>query len=194
MPKTKGLPRLKRVRRVKGLQALPDLTGKKKRKEKAVAPKVTLPESFAVDDEEAYIARMYGDARLAARIRKLQLQFPHGTIPELVVYDWLRWRNIPFEYQVRLFGGWANLGGQIPDFMLFGIYAGKILQVQGDYWHGNARKAGQDLAAKMKMLGSTYNGQRITSVTWVWESSLKNPATRQQTLDMALAGVELPGA
>lgn len=194
MPKAKGLPRLKRVRRVKGLQALPDLAGKKKRKEKAVTSRIKLPDPFVVDSEEAYIARMYGDARLAARIRKLQMQFPHGTIPELVVYDWLRWRNIPFEYQVRMFGGWANLGGQIPDFMLFGIYAGKILQVQGDYWHGNARKQGRDLAAKMKMLGSTYNGQRVTSVTWVWESSLKNPATRQQTLDMALAGVELPGA
>ena len=188
------LKRLSRVGRLRGLQALPNLSGHKKRSEKARIQEGRLPTLGDTDNFINDVARLYGDRALAGRIAELKKQFPGATVPELVVYDWLRWRNIPFDYQVAMFGGWGQKGGLVPDFVLMGDYVGRALQIQGDYWHGNVRKQGQDMATKMRLLGSFWNGHQITSVTNIWEINLKNPATRNKTLDMALAGVEMPGA
>jgi hypothetical protein len=193
MARTRNLKRLGRVKRLTSLKALPDLEDRKKRKGKATMPEFTLPSEPAKDDFVSLVAHLYGDDRLAGRVAKLKQEFPAGSVPELVVYDWLRWRGVPFEYQVALFGGWARAGGLVPDFMLLGNYSGAVLQVQGEYWHSSGKKQGQDLAAKLKLLGSSWNGYEITRVTNVWEGNLRNKATRQRTLDLALGGVELPG-
>jgi len=187
------LKRLSRVSRLRDLQGLPDLAGRKKRKSKPTSKDLRLPRIADTDDEENDIARMYGDRALAKRIRTLQRQYTDASVPELVVMDWLRWRNVPFDYQVSMFGGWAQQGGVVPDFVLMGDYAGHVLQIQGDYWHGSMRKQAQDMAAKMKLIGTFWGGHAITNVTNIWEINLKNPASRQRTLDLALAGIEMPG-
>ena len=185
------MKRLGRIKRISGLRRLPGLSGRSKRHKKPKLPSVTLPaESSGPDTTEQNIARLYGDSRLAARVRKLLEEYPDGSIPELVVLDWLRWKGISFKYQVQLYGGWSRAGGLIPDFLLTGSNAGKVIQVQGDYWHGRSDKKSADMDARLKLIGSVWNGIRIITVTNVWEGDLRDSSTRQRTLNLAIAGME----
>lgn len=188
------ITRLPRIKRITGLERLPDLGGKSKRRKKTEPIGLVMPVSMSgADDEEKRIAWLYGDERLAARVRKLQYEFPDGSVPELVALDWLRWKGIDFYYQAQLFGGWGRSGGLVPDFLLLGPYMGRVWLIQGDYWHTQTSKQASDATAKLKLIGAIWNGVEIKTVTSVWEGNLRDGAIRQRTLDLALVGIEMPG-
>jgi len=65
----------------------------------------------------------------------LQLQTQHGpyknTMPELKMKEILNELNIPFEHQFRL-------GNHLFDFHI--LNSNTLIEVDGDYWHGNPEK------------------------------------------------------
>ncbi len=190
MPPTAA--RLKRLPKASGLKRLSTLPGAK-RKQTTTFDMPSLPQAIDLtDDQEDILARALDDEKLAKRVRKLQDQFPVGSVPELIVYDWLKRNSIPFQYQVALFGGRAISGGLVPDFILQGSNAGTVWQIQGDYWHTRPGKQEADMTAKLRMIGSTWAGQRIHSVIFLWEGNLVDRAMRDKTLRLALGGIEMP--
>lgn len=140
----------------------------------------------------ALIKRLGGDSSLAKRILSLQKKFPVGTIPELLVYDWLRKEGLSFDYQVELYGGRGFRGGLIPDFVLYqdGTNA-DVWQVNGDYWHSISRKGFHDQTSKWRMLGQIINGRTVKRVMELWESDLY--LMRPEIFYWALAGLEVRG-
>ena len=137
------------------------------------------------------LARRLGDARLAKRVRALQAQFPQGSVPELVVYDWLRSQGILFDYQVELYGGRGTRGGLIPDFVLYQNGSADVWQVQGEYWHSLRQKGFRDETANLRMLGQVINGTRVARVVELWEGDIYRQ--RPQIFYMALGGLEMRG-
>jgi len=181
------LPKGKELKRLKGL------SGPKQPKQ----PKLELPALpqaiDLADSQEDILIRALGDERLAKRIRKLQDEFPVGSVPELIVYDFLKRYNIPFQYQIAMFGGRARAGGLVPDFLLQGEHAGTVWQIQGDYWHTRPGKRETDEINRLRIMSGMYDGQRIKSVLFLWENHLMDRATRSKTLRLALGGIEMPG-
>lgn len=126
--------------------------------------------------------------KIAKRVLKLKQQFPAGSIPELVTYNWLEQRQIPFTYQAMLFGGRREKGGLVPDFIV--QYGGKGMawQVQGEYWHRQQASHGQkDLSNRLRLLGTFYRGVRIDYVVELWEKDILRK--RPQVFLMALQGI-----
>ena len=80
----------------------------------------------------------------------------------------------------------------MPDFLLLGSYEGRVLQIQGTYWHGSASKQAQDLANKVKLIGSVWRGHRIISVTNIYERDLRDPGLRDRAIRDATYGIERP--
>lgn len=145
-----------------------------------------------VDQILTELTRLIGDEKTATRVRNLQYEFPNGTVPELVVMDWLQSNKYHYIYQGMLYGGRASAGGLLPDFVVQSNGAqGMALQVQGDYWHGkrSVEKQFQDAADNLRLVGQTVGGIRISKVVGVWESDLYN--RRETAMRMALAGVSL---
>lgn len=146
-------------------------------------------------DELDQLVRLLHDDALAKRVLALKREYPGGTIPELVVYDWLRARKwLKFDYQVSMFGGRraAKGDGIVPDFVVFfdANYA-MVWNVQGEYWHGIDSGQQRDVVARLRLLGAVVDGARIEAVVELWEDDIYNK--RQQTFDMAVAGVGLRG-
>lgn len=129
-----------------------------------------------------------GDEKLAKRVMKLKEKYPQGTAPELIVYDWLTRQSVPFSYQAVLFGGRAQRGGLLPDFV---VTYGRTMawQVQGEYWHSTKLKGDNDYYANLRMLGQVVDGQRIEQVVELWEDDIYH--RRPGVLWNALAGVGL---
>jgi hypothetical protein len=145
-----------------------------------------------VDQVLTELTRLIGDEKTATRVRNLQMQYPNGTVPELVVMDWLQANKYHYIYQGILYGGRASAGGLLPDFVVQANGAsGMALQVQGDYWHGTrgVEKQFSDAADNLRLVGQNVGGIRINKVIGVWESDLYK--RREQTMRMALAGVAL---
>ena len=139
---------------------------------------------------QALIRNLGGDSNLAKRIVSLQQKFPQGTIPELLVYDWLRKEGLGFDYQVELYGGRRFAGGLVPDFVLYRDRTNAdIWQVHGDYWHSLARKGFHDQTANLRMLGQIINGATVKRVIELWESDLYR--LRPQIFYLALAGLSV---
>lgn len=141
------------------------------------------------------LIRLVGDVRLAKRILRLRERYPNGTVPELVVFDWLQQQKwIDFEYQVSLWGGRrAPAGvGVVPDFVVWTDMAqAMVWQVQGEYWHTLDGKVERDRANNLRMLGQIINGARITAVVELWEDDIYSK--RSAIFAAALAGVGLRG-
>ena len=137
--------------------------------------------------------RLGGDRSLASKIVALQQEFPKGTVPELVCYEFLRRYGYSFEYQVSLYGGRRFEGGLVPDFAVFQDGGVSILQIQGNHWHSVSRKGLSDMTANIRMLGQIISGATVKRVTEIWESDIMNPALRPQVFYLALAGISLRG-
>lgn len=141
---------------------------------------------------QSLIKRLGGDSSLAKRILSLQKKFPVGTIPEMIVYDWLRQQGLSFEYQVELYGGRNFSGGLVPDFVLYQDRTNAdIWSVNGDYWHSISRKGLHDQTASLRMLGQIINGATVKRVVELWERDLY--AMRPQIFYYALAGISMRG-
>src|SRR3990167_8818279 len=79
-------------------------------------PDVDRPDAFDVtSDVEDKIYNEVGDRSLAKRVHELQGRYPAGSLPELVVMDWLTRHRIPFTYQVPVAGGRSIKGGLVLD-------------------------------------------------------------------------------
>jgi hypothetical protein len=134
--------------------------------------------------------RLGGDRALASKIVALQRKFPRGTVPELVVYDWLRRQGYSFAYQVELYGGRRFEGGLVPDFVLFQDRTNAdVWQVQGEYWHSISRKGFKDKGDNWRMLGQIIQGATVKRVIELWEDDLY--LKRPQVFYLALAGLSL---
>lgn len=176
--------KLKRLPRLAGLGALPSAS-------RPTMERMPTPEWEKNAEEIALdvLARQIGgDRKLAKRIMSLRKQFPQGTAPELIVYDWLARNSVPFTYQAVLYGGRAQRGGLLPDFV---VKHGRTMawQVQGEYWHSTKLKGMEDYYANLRMLGQVVDGSRIETVVELWEDDIYRK--RPQIFYMALAGIGL---
>jgi len=177
---------------VKGLKGLPGLGG---RRQSYKPPKVSEGKNVltVTDTTISYIARLLGNDgaawRVAERVVALQAEFPRGTIPELIVYQWLEQEQVRFIYQATAFGGRAVRGGLLPDFVVIQGGSGAAWQMQGDYWHSKKFNPDRDESSRIRLLGSEFEGVKVESVIFIWEDRLYR--TYPTPLTMALAGVEV---
>jgi hypothetical protein len=140
----------------------------------------------------ALAKRLGGDRDLAAKIVSLQQKFPKGTVPELVVYEWLRRYGYSFDFQVELYGGRRFEGGLVPDFVLYRDRTNAdAWQVQGEYWHSLSRKGFHDERSNIRMVGQIVEGATIRRVLNLWEDDIYTK--RPEIFYLALAGVNLRG-
>jgi hypothetical protein len=132
-----------------------------------------------------------GDERTAKRVRALQVDYPNGTLPELVTMDWLDVNKYRYIYQGRLFGGRAAAGGLLPDFVVdTGGGRGAAWQVQGEYWHNkSAEKGFSDTVGNLRLLGQVVGGIRIDKVTLLNERDILR--RRPFVFQMAIAGIAI---
>lgn len=129
------------------------------------------------------------DYPMAVRVAKLMGQYPNAPLTELITYDWLRASGFQFVYQAALFGGRASKSGILPDFLVEDGGEWNVWQSQGEYWHSYGQNQGQDASEKLRMIGQTVAGRRISKVINTWESDIY--FKRPQVFLMALAGVGL---
>jgi hypothetical protein len=150
------------------------------------------PAEPGADIELTELTRKIGDEATAKRVRGLQMQYPQGTVPELVTMDWLNAGKYRYVYQGQLYGGRGSLGGLLPDFVVAtGGGSGMAWQIQGDYWHSkrSVEKQFKDNADNLRLVGQTVGGIRIGKVIPIFESDIY--ARRSTVFQLALAGVSL---
>lgn len=189
-------PKLMRLRKSwqKGLRSLPSLDGKRYRlDEYAIEPlPIGLNTQFDVtDDRQVEIARVLRDDALAKRIIRLQSTlYPYGTVPELIMVDFLQKKGERYKYQAQLFGGWRS-AGLVPDFVVSRRGTAHAILINGNYWHNLPGKKVKDASDKLRLLNTYYDGDLIQNVTIVWESQIMQPnPAREAVLTDALSGIE----
>ncbi len=188
MPTRYKQPSFKKHRK-RGFKKTKSLFGAKpKEAEYKFAPLPSMDEMLDLRSEkEKQVTRTLGDEKLAKAVIRLQKEFPNGTLPELVALHYLKKWNVPYWYQVALFGGHMR-GGLIPDFVVNMSGTGLAIEIQGTYWHEGFQHEEADRAANMKMLGQVVDGTKIEQVIEVWDTTLyKNP---DEVMRLALAGIE----
>lgn len=135
------------------------------------------------------LGRQPRDWKLAQRVARLMVDFPGGTIPELVTYDWLKQKDIPFTYQAWIAGGRSRKGGVVPDIVL--SYAGKGMAwlIQGIYFHSKPDISASDKVDIMTIKGSWFHNIYIEEVVELWEPRIYRD--RPQIFEYALLGIEM---
>ncbi len=153
------------------------------------APLPSMDETLDMRSEkEKQVTRTLGDEKLAKSVIHLQKEYPNGTLPELVALNYLRKWNVPYWYQVAMFGGHRK-GGLIPDFVVSNGGTGEAIEIQGTYWHEGFAHEEADRTSNIRMLGQIVNGVKIEKVIEVWDTTLyKNP---DEVMRLALAGIEM---
>jgi hypothetical protein len=188
-------PKLARIRKAwqDGLRSLPSLDGKRHRIGDEIKPLPSgMNEQFdTTDDREVEIARVLRDDALAKRIVKLQSTiYPYGTVPELIMVDFLMKKGERYKFQAQLYGGWRS-AGLVPDFVVSRAGTAHALLINGNYWHNLPGKRTKDASDKLRLLNSYYDGEVIKSATIVWESQIMQPnPARDNVLGDAIAGIE----
>ena len=141
-----------------------------------------IDDAFASSEEEdelALIHRRIGgrqkDLNLAKRILGWkQREIPHATIPESIVYDYLKMGGRPFIYQHYVWGGRAAKGGIVPDFLVESGGEWMVWNVQGEYWHSDSVNEGKDSSLRFRLLGAIILGMKVGKVVELWENDLYN--------------------
>ena len=108
-----------------------------------------------------------------------------GTIPEWAVYLWLVKRGTRgWEFQSSLLGGRLQIGGAVVDFLFhFPLMAWRV---QGDYYHFRSQQdQALDFIQRLRLIAAGF------IVVDILGSDVLNKATRDRTLDAALAGIQL---
>jgi hypothetical protein len=119
-------------------------------------------------------------------------RYPYGTMPELVIYEFLERTEERFTYQAQLMGGY-RAGGLVPDFVITRDGLAHVWLIQGIYWHNIPGKRVKDMADKLRMLGEYHNGNPIEKVTFIWENHIMQPnPMREVVMQDALVGIEHP--
>jgi hypothetical protein len=184
-----GLKRLKRLPKLSSLKSLPSLTGER-RKDSKPDPYVSQEHtSFdSTDDTEDRLARELKSRAMAKKVLGLKKEYPYGTVPELLAMDWLRTNRERYVWQAQLYGGFRS-GGIVPDFLVHRNSSITALLVQGNYWHNLPGMKTADESDRQRLLGTSYEGQRIKKVVFVWETRLMR--SRDDVMRHALSGIEL---
>ena len=120
----------------------------------------------------------------------LEQQHPYGTLPELVMLDYLERVGERFVYQAQLLGGYRS-GGLVPDFVVSRNGNALAIGIQGNFWHNIPGKKVKDEADRQRMLGQFVQGEVITRVVFVWENKVVYNDERDRVMADALAGVEV---
>ena len=178
---------LRKTRRIGPYRGLGTVRGQEPLPLSARGPDVADP----TDPKIAYFEQSVSPA-VARACYALLRQGIQGTLPELVVYQWLTRRGYQFDFQTSLMGGRLELGGAVADFVIFDLDPGGIAvwRVQGEHWHaGNRDKEEKDRAQRETLLRQSYMGQPVTVVIDLWEQDLYDHYPR--VLEMAEAGVEM---
>ena len=122
-------------------------------------PDLPGPEAFDItDDIEDRIFNEVKDRGIAKRVRQLQFRYPAGSLPELVLMDWLQRHRIPFRYQVPLFGARSLMGGQILDFTTRITNGLLVMRVMG-YYHERPPQVRTDAAQRLALRSARVEGQ-----------------------------------
>ena len=104
-----------------------------------------------------------------------------ATDIELIVIQWLDRRNIAYQFQTSLRGGWYALGGAVVDFLL----PARMLawRVMGEYFHRGVEKEGSDVLQR----------EMLTELGWtvvdLYSDDIENRL--EETLRLALLGQEV---
>ena len=154
---------------------------------------IVIEEARREDPRLAELARQLGSLDRAKRVLKLQEQYPNGTIPELIVMDYLNRNGEQYLYQLQAFGGRGEVAGQgfVPDFLVWHDRSrGTVIQVQGFYYHSAPEKRERDAANKMRLMGNWFAGVRVTQVVDVWDLDLLS-GNADNVIEMALLGHEI---
>lgn len=148
-------------------------------------------ESDPVREMAEYLGGTSEAWTLARRImEEIYPHHPTATTPELVAYDFLAQRNIPFLFQPTTMGGRAFRGGLVPDIVVRSTGGeGIAWLIQGEYWHNKRRNPGRDASARVLLLGADVGGIRIKSVVELWERDIIKK--RPQVFNLALEGIGL---
>ena len=100
---------------------------------------------------------------------------------ETIVYQWLTRRNIEFQFQTSLRGGFFALGGAVVDFLLDDLNI--AIRVFGEYWHRGVTKEGSDILQR-EMLGELG-----WTVVDLWSDDIESKL--EETMRLALMGQEV---
>ena len=96
-----------------------------------------------------------------------------GSTYEENVYRALAQRKVDFEYQVPFFGGRAVRGGQVVDFLVYGLGRKPIaLFVDGPYWH-KGRKTLEDQLKRTQLERAGYQVLVIGAESETFEQTLQ---------------------
>jgi hypothetical protein len=132
------------------------------------------------------------DEKVAERVVKLMDKgvgnaLTSGTVPELVVYDWLQRKGIPFEFQVEVRGGRSSAGGSVVDFI---VRSGRTWAWRIQTWyHTLPEKRARDEIQKRLLQGALVQGYQIDGVVDVWDMRIYQD--KENTLTQATVGIEL---
>lgn len=155
----------------------------------------SLSEAVEEDDRsdlEQRIAREVGSNRLARKLMELLDRFPQATVPELIALEFLDRRGIDYEYQVPIFGGRQQKGGQILDMVVkFGVGRAYAWRIQGQVIHSLRGRPQLDAIQESALIGAQIGGTTIHDVLDIYDSRLEDEDRRQRVLEAALAGIEL---
>jgi hypothetical protein len=174
--------------------ALKKLPGLSKAQRELPAPTVELTPirvEQRVDETLEMLVRELGDRQLAKKVLKLKQQFPDGTFPELVTYEWLQRHGTRFEYQFTVLGGRQIRGGQVLDFVVDRGYDVLVWEIQGQYWHTRPGKIQADEAERMALLGVEILGKKVGGVVEIWDTRIMDKYKRSPAFDAAMSGIEV---
>lgn len=100
---------------------------------------------------------------------------------EALVFNWLTRKNIEFQFQTSLMGGFYQLGGAVVDFLL--PARNLAWRIFGEYWHRGVQKEGSDVLQK----------ETLAAIGWtvvdLWSSDIQDRL--EETLTKALRGEEV---
>ena len=182
---------LAKLEKSKSMKGLPGIGGKRKQEPLPSLGQQPQRVQGMVDDALARLTQELQDEQLAKKVLKLKEKFPDGTIPELIVMEWLDRRGFEYRFQMWVLGGRVLKGGQVLDFAVdLGIRT-LILEVQGRYWHTRPGKMEIDEGQKLALLGLEIFGKRVGAVVEVWDTRLLDKKQKDRVMNLAIAGVEV---
>ncbi len=100
---------------------------------------------------------------------------------EALVLQYLIKKQVPFQFQTSLSGGFYELGGAVVDFILTEHQI--ALRIHGEYWHSGVEKTGSDIIQKETLSNMGY------TVVDLWSTDLENRL--EETMRLALEGREI---
>lgn len=135
-----------------------------------------------------------GERKEAEQIATLEGGYPASTLPELVTMNYLNSLRVSYVPQAWVLGGRSRKGGQVPDFLVQNGGSWNAWLVQGSWYHNSEfqrryMQEGRDMAARLALKGSTYEGFPIQEVVTLEEEDIYNK--RPLVFELAMAGQEL---